>query len=1029
MRLTKNRKILALSVLSAGFVAAICALSFTQNAKTVYAAELPTEIAKTSYLVGENFVVPTSATLTMEDESTVSSNVGTLKFPDGTVYESGEYVLGQAGTYELTYYAEVNGKKVTATKEFSALNENWSVSTERSLAEYGALSLCNNKSIANGIKVSLASGDVFSYSVPINLWNITNEDGNVDVCQIFPDIKAKLADLPAVSIYTLKLIDCYDANNYIEFYVWSKAGSGTYLGAGAATQNLGGLEAYAATNDRRDVMYEGMNYRFHNYSRYNVTSQYGTSSKGGSDTKAYSEIGGTSFYYNPETQVIKRFKRDATGKVSDAQIVNDLDSEVLHGTNVFKGFTTGEVYVAIEGQNYNATSFDFEVASVLGVTGDSLQQKSVVDNDAPAVTIDAKSSYNAVLREPIEIPKDISIYDYNYYGDLRTSVYYAYGTENQSAVFLKNGVFTPMQEGTYTVIYKAVDSFGNIRETKIEYFAKEGKAISYEEPTKFTQLVAGKIYELPFATNVSSANENTVQEIIVTNPLGVEKKYTLQDDSFMPDTIGTYTITYVFYDAIYHEEFSYEVACADTENTVLFYDEIKLPKYFIKGATYSLDAYSVYVPTANGLSEVKAEMFVSVDSAEYKAISDITNFKVEAQQSLKFKFVYNGKTLESETYSVIDLGYGTQEKEYEKYFYGEYVSVDSSFSGFTYQFNAENETNKSLEFINLVSFSNFELSFTIPKGFENFAELKIVLTDYANADNQNVISYKNTVEGATFSVNGGKEQKLANGFADFMQRVEVSSIEGLIKNNQSAAVECVEFQSDLCFLSIELVSISGDSQICISKLNNQSFGTFVYEDSPEFAYTEVQGVKEVGDVVTVSAATVSGVLNPVLQKDCLVSVYAPDGTFVTSKDGIVLNNVSALRTYEITLEKCGSYKVEYSGLLNTGMTGYDATRAKTSSYPINVLDKESPKISLEDTKTVSLKVGETHVVRSYSVTDNNTQESLINVIVLVYNENGNLVAWNVKDIAFDKAGTYKVVVCAEDEAGNMATASYAIIVK
>lgn len=1028
MRLTKNRKILALSVLSAGFMAAICALGFTYNAKTVYAAELPTEIAKTSYLVGENFIVPTTATLTLEDETTVSSNVGTLKFPDGTVYESGEYVLGQAGTYELTYYAEVNGKKVTATKEFSALNENWSVSTERSFAEYGALALCNNKSIANGVKVSLASGDVFSYSVPINLWNITNADGNVDVCQIFPDIKEKLADLPAVSIYTLKLIDCYDANNYIEFYVWSKAGSGAYLGAGAANQNLGGLEEYAATNDRRDVLYEGTNYRFHNYSRYNVTSQYGTSSKGGSDTKAYSEIGGTSFYYNPETQVIKRFKRDATGKVSDIRIVNDLDSEVLHGTNVFKGFTTGEVYVAIEGQNYNAASFDFEIASILGETGDSLQQKSVIDTDAPAVTIDAKSSYNAVLREPIEIPKEISIYDYNYYGDLRTSVYYAYGTEGQSAVFLKNGVFTPVQEGKYTVIYKAVDSFGNVCETRIEYLVKDGEAISYEEPTKFTQLAAGKTYELPFATNVSSVNENTIQKIVVTNPLGMEKEYT-EGSSFMPDTIGTYTITYIFYDAIYHKEFSYEVDCANTENAVLFYNEIKLPKYFVKGATYSLDAYKVYVPSVNGLNEVVASAFVSSDAGEYQAISDIANFKVEAQESLQFKFVYNGESLESETYSVIDLGYGTQQKEYEKYFYGEYNSVSSSFSGFTYQFNAENATNKSLEFINLVSFSNFELSFTIPKDYDNLAELKIVLTDYANAENKNVISYKNSSSGATFSVNGGKEQKLANGFADFMQRVEFSSVEGMIKNNQSAAVQCEAFESDLCFLSIELVSISGDSQICISKLNNQSFGTYVYEDAPEFAYAQVQGVKEVGDVVTVSLATISSVLSPVLQKDCLVSVYAPDGSFAISKDGVTLNKVSALREYEITLEKCGSYKVEYSGLVNTGLSGNDATRTKMSSYPINVLDKEPPQLSLQDTKTVLLKVGETHVVRSYSVSDNTTQQSLIKVLVLIYNENGNLVAWNVKDIAFDKAGTYEVVVCAEDEAGNMTTACYAIIVK
>ena len=166
-----------------------------------------------------------------------------------------------------------------------------------------------------------------------------------------------------------------------------------------------------------------------------------------------------------------------------------------------------------------------------------------------------------------------------------------------------------------------------------------------------------------------------------------------------------------------------------------------------------------------------------------------------------------------------------------------------------------------------------------------------------------------------------------------------------------------------------------------------------------------------------------------MQKDCLVSVYAPDGSFVISKDGVVLNKVSALRTYEITLEKCGSYKVEYFGLAHTGMGGYNETREKKSSYPINVLDKDPPQITLQDTKTVSLKVGETHVLHSFTVSDDNTQTALITSIVLVYNEAGNLLAWNVKEIAFDKAGTYQIVVYAEDEAGNMNTVSYSIIVK
>ena len=540
-------------------------------------------------------------------------------------------------------------------------------------------------------------------------------------------------------------------------------------------------------------------------------------------------------------------------------------------------------------------------------------------------------------------------------------------------------------------------------------------------------MVAGKNYNLPFATNVVSANGNTIQQVIVTNPLGEEKVYTADNNAFMPDTLGVYTLTYTFDDAIYHKEFSYEVNCADTENAVLFYDSIKLPKYFKKGATYSLEAYNVYVPTANGLSEKGAEVSVSCDGGEYKTVSDISNYKVEAETSLKFKFSYNGKELESETYKVIDLAYGTDQKEYAKYFYGEYASVAESYSGFTYQFETETQVNKTLEFINLVSLSNFELSFTVPKDYAAFEEMRIILTDHANAQNVNVISY--APQAATFSVNGGKSEKLASGFVDVMHRVEFSADENRIKNNQSASVECVAFEGDLCSLRIELVNVTATSQVCISKLNNQSFGVSVYEDAPEFSYKQVQGVKEVNDTVTVSPATISNVLNPVLLKDCLVSVYAPGGTLVTSKDGILLDKVSALRAYEIVLSKFGTYKVEYSGLVNTGMSGYNATREKVSSYPINVLDNEPPQVTLQDTTRVSLKVGETHVLRSFTVNDNSTQAEMLTTIVLVYNEDGNLVAWNVKDVAFDKAGTYQVIVYTEDEAGNTNAVSYFIDVK
>ena len=1036
MGLTKKKKRVGAFFLTLGMLGATFVASAALRLQPVYAAQLPTEIAKTSYLVGESLIVPQTAELTLEDESTITANVGTITFPDGTVYESGEYSLNQAGEYTLTYFAEYNGGKVTATKTFTALNENWSVSSERSTAQYGDLTLSNNTEITEGIQVALADGDAFTYRVPVNLWDVAGKtDGvkGVDVCQIFPFFKENVKNNAEVNIISIKLIDCYDASNYVEFYVWSKAGTGAYLGAGASNQSLGGLESYAATSDSRDVLYNGVNYRFHNYSRYNLASQYGVSSKGGTTTSGFTGLGGINFAFDPSTNIVRKYNRTADNKASSETLVNDLSSEALHGARLFEGFTTGEVYFSIEGVGYNASAFHFEISSLLGFSGENLQYKTIIDEDEPIVETDVPSSYRAVLNKAIQLPDDFKVYDYNYNGDLKTAVYYAYGTQQQSAVFLKDGGFTPVQVGTYTAIYSFSDTFGNTREFKIAYEVSDGAAISYVKPTEFTDFVAGRTYDLPMATDVNSANGNTVCEIVVTNPIGEETTYTADNLSFVPSVVGTYKLTYTFDDLIYHDEFSYEVECTDTENAVIFQSEVRMPSYFIKGATYSLDAYKAYIPSASGLVEVNAEISVALDGSEtYAKVADISNFTVTASETLKFKFSYNGKEKISETYKVVDVQYGTNTKTYANYFVGDYASTEEDYNGITYVFETEEKTNKTLEFANLISFQNFQLTFAIPENQDNFSEIRIILTDYQNSKNVNTIVYKNGEDGCTFSVNGSREEKIASGFGSGealnLHNVSYSLAKNTIVNNQGVEVGCVAFEGDLCSLKIELVGMDESSKLCISKINNQSFA-YIYEQAPQFAYTQVQGVKIVNDSATIYPASVTSVFNPVLTSVKMVSVSDPNGNFVTSKDGIVLNNVPATREYEIVLATPGSYKVEYSATIATGMSGYDATRTEKSSYPINVLDTQAPTITVGSLETVKLAVGETHVIRSYTVADNNTETSAITSIVLVYNEWNKLIAWNEKTVAFDKAGNYSVVFYAMDKDGNSAYVSYSLIVE
>ena len=660
------------------------------------------------------------------------------------------------------------------------------------------------------------------------------------------------------------------------------------------------------------------------------------------------------------------------------------------------------------------------------------------DTAAPVVSVN-ETSYNVVLNEKIFINKEVTVSDDTYYGNLKVAVYQNYGTKYQSSVYFEDGAFTPKAEGTYSVVYTATDGYGNVGRAVVEYTVDVSatNAFAYDEPDKLETLVACKEYELP-KIEATGLNGNVNCEIVLTDPLGEAESFKNTSAKFIPVVLGEYTITYKFTDSLYQKAFVYTVECENTEDAVLFLDTIALPHYFIKDATYTIYDYAAYKPTSEGLKEYATEIYIKVDGAtEYIKLENSSEYTVTASESLQFKYVCDGQYVESESIPVqTNVGYGTDEENYLNYFVGNYNAAQATIDSFTFTFDGREETG-TLDFINPIAFPSFNLNFLLQDGYDNFSAIEFILTDYETSKNVNKVIFTKTANGFTMQVNAKFSEEITDRnltgetFSFWINKAEGVFRTSLTTNaGTSLKFAYNEFESYLCHLQIRVQGISGESKVAISKINNQSLQENVYLQKPEVSITMLKGVVELGDETTVYPMNFSSVLYPMLGTNGKVTVTDPNGQVVTAKDGTLLKDAIANREYKIELSVAGSYIVKYTAAIVVNGVEYATT---SSTGAINVVDTVAPVVTFDNganaDTVVELKVGQVHNVYTYKATDNITDSKDIHTTMLVYNEQGLLVDLLESYVVFNTTGTYRIVILAIDNDGNIGNNSYTVVVR
>ncbi len=1062
-------------VLSA--VAVLCfsfAIMISVNSNNAYAMENAivesAEIQET-YSLNTEFNVPT-VTLVAADGTTVQADYtnAILVYPNGIAYRALAHKLNQLGEYQLIYTTDTYSASIT----FLVVKSNWSVTSNFSSAEY-VDSLENSPLHRPGIKVNLADGETFTYNVPINI----NDYSVLDVIKAYPMIGDKKTidgqDVITTNavFMTVRLVDCYDASNYIEFYLWKHAKNAKfYCGAGASYQTMTGLEYQAtepAASVTKSISYSGSWYRRHYVTRYSDAVHYGAPYS--KDTfSSICALGGMNFQFNTLTNQVYRnvyAYKNNTEYVTESKIVTDLDAPEIYqnfGEEGFKGFTTGEVYLELVPVQLKTASIEIEIESIFGLEGEELLEYDYIEDVAPVIDVDVTptndSGINVPVGEEFKIPS-ATVYDINYLGNLKTAVFYNYGEANQSQILSKDGKFVPSREGTYTILYTATDAYGNVGKSILKVNAIDQPAIQIDE-AKIDKLYAGELNQLP-AQNPVNINGNMSVEIYAISPLGERVEIDAKTNSFEPQVLGTYEIHYLFTDNVYSIDWSYDVECVDEHTNIRFYDQITLPPYFVKNATYTLDDYYAYTISENGRVPHLTDVYVSIDNGAERKLSreEIAKFNVTGNESVTIAYQYDDTRTEPVTVKIIDANYNTSTdtntrmkySDYANYFVGDWTRVEANFTTIGFYFDGTKDT-EVVEFANVLSLGNFYLtlngsapytkdyhedgSATKTIDLTNYAKIEIKLTDYLNYNNTFVISYEQKGLDLIYTVQGESTKFENTDMSTVANSIQANRYKGIISNSNGITTNLPSFDGDRCLLTITISGITGECAFGIRKVGNQSFNKSMGKPAEAMAtYKISSGILEQNAIYTVAPCTLTNVLHPVLGDAATLRVTDPNGNPISDVNGLLLDGVPADTYYDIRLPDVGIYNVYYYKKIATG-------EVKDESYTINVGDSVSPVVEfadgLDETKLITITKGTKgwkHYIRDFTVTDNidTTQGNKLYYTIFILKGGNQLVT--IIDVlktedanyTFTKTGYYKVVLFASDSSGNSAMTYYNVLVK
>lgn len=970
---------------------------------------------KEEYKLNDTFIIP-DALISYNDKE-YTPDYQYLQYPDGNIVDYEVYSLNYLGTYSVIYEANVGSKKLTAVKSFSVLSEAYTA--KDATYEYRDKLNMSEASEKSGLGVMFSNGGDFHFNLPVNVKKFSK---NEPIAIVYPYNRTMLGgnngSVTEARKITVRLTDCYDENTYVDIVLsWDVTNVVTgnrhpYFRAGASNQATIGLEESSPSPNTRSVWLNGVHYRaFDN-------DKFGASSKDWSAQSA--DNFGYSIFYDDERKEI--YVQDRAG----TYFVNDLDETLIYDQNVFTGFTTGDVYISIFGEDYYTSTMNVEIEK-LGQyqTSDFAVLKEVKDEEKPFIKIAADTTETIYIAKDGEFKIFEADYrDFNKGKPISACVYYNYGTENQVQIPIKNGKIKPTKNGLYTIEYVAEDVYGNRSVETVDLKCVDGfdgKTVLLKTE-QLSSLSGGYECELPEYELTGVNNGKYIRMYVVYG--GKEVEIDSDSRKLFVDELGTYKIVYRYGDKYYDYEYSYDVISGSSDAIVL--EQPTLPLHFIKDAPYSLDAGTAYIYSGTSVVKEKiTDVYVKQGKGEFVKLTDVENVKFTESGTVQFRYNYGTVELCSSEIPVVDVGF-TGVLDLKNYFYGDDFEKQSSPSCISY-YSKKTGCDNALQFINAIGLSNFSLKFRVPTDYDKFTSLTIQLCDYYNRENKVELVYGKSEVGVYFGVQGGESQTLKKDYAGETWTVSYSEKLKCFNIGSNISLHWAStFVSDRVLLQITLNDITAESGIEIMQVNNQIFsGNITKDNIRPVIKTDVQGEYQLGSIISVAPATATDVISPFFKKNFTFEVVDPSGNTVISTDGVTLdNNCDKTRSYEFMLEEYGVYYVSYR------YSDYAGKRMDID-IPLQVIEDVAPTITLgEGLNEMSVRkvaYNSTVEVASFTVTDNQTPTEKLKAYVIVRSPKGELILLDeTNKFVAERKGIYVVYYYCIDEAGNMSLRFYNI---
>lgn len=937
---------------------------------------------KDKYLKGETLEIP-HAKITVGGKEYDAQFI--LYCPDGSAFVRESIVLDQMGIYTLEYRAQVGEKLVSIERDFKVY------SSQASVSDNSATQVGYHETIERtGVRATLKEETEFRYNKIIDL-NGADITKPIVEMYVLPSVTGE----NDFNYLEYIFMDIYDPTNYITISCNVIDGTTPYYKANSRTQTPTGYEAWNNVIHRGDE-----------YGAFVATSFNGTFD-GKENLK---QFGGTRIFYDAANKALYAQNMEPNPPV----FIIDLD-DPKYFADLWKGFTTNEVYLTVRASNFSKESGEIFLVSAGGE--DVSAEESFFDTGAPKISINyGDYTKDTVPGGAVGLPYTVfsasATDSYSLYTQVTTRVFRNYGSADQINVSVSDGVFVPKVAGIYTIEYTAVDHCGNksvvVQNVEIE---EQADAISTEINEDGDLLGStGVKVRLAKVSASGGYGEKKLQVKVVWDGGEIIP----DGDSFVPQAPGEYKVVYVFTDYCGQvKQYEYTVTITTAEKPV-FTNSVQLPKYMLEGSYYTLPEMTAYDFALDADAEIK---ITATDEDGTDRVIENRRYKPNvANSGDEVTITYTAISSNgNESISFKVPVYIVKEDRYidlTKYFVGD--GFNQSLTETSISLTATKDGAYS-EFINPVLVSGFSLRFSLKGG----NVWSISLTDSLNSAISLTVEIK--MVGGTCMVSCGSMKTAIDAAFDDQSVFELSidnELQTLKLNTAEFDISGLKLmetmQNKTAYMRISTSGFAGETPVMnLDQLNNQPFNSKIRLDQvrPQIVYLgDYGGSYSINSEYVIKSVFMLDVLNPDIQGK--VTVTDPDGNIVKDINGVELNGISAMQNYTIRLEKYGSYIVYYQADVSDNWD-------EEFMFLLQVDDETAPELHISGETELSGKVNKKVKLPTVTATDNLTKE--VKVYKYLVTPAGIEKPLAADEFVPEAAGVYKVRYLAFDEAGNFST--------